>query len=142
LGIDPGERRVGLAVSDPKGVVAVPAGVYVRRGSDDGLELADLARREGAELIVVGLPISLDGSLGPQARRARRLGNAIQSASGLPVIFWDERFSSREATRLMVESHTSRRRRKSDLDATAAAVILQDYLDAHPQTSSSPDSGQ
>ena len=133
LGIDPGEVRVGLAVSDPNGRVAVPVGVYVRQGAGDAAQLAAIAQREGAEMIIVGLPLSLDGTAGPQARRARRLGRAISTAGGLPVIFWDERFSSREATRIMVETGASRRRRKTDRDAAAAALILQDYLDYHPR---------
>jgi putative holliday junction resolvase len=132
LGIDPGEARVGLALSDPNGRIAVPSGVFQRKGRNDAIELAAVAHREEAELIVVGLPLSLDGSTGPQARRARKFGNALRMASGLPVIFWDERFSSRQATQFMVESGTSRRRRKSDRDATAAAIILQDFLDSHP----------
>jgi putative pre-16S rRNA nuclease len=138
LGIDPGEARVGLAVSDPNGSIAVPAGVFLRKGPDDAAELAGIARREEAELIIVGLPLSLDGSIGPQARRARRLGRALEAASGLPVIFWDERFSSHQATRAMIESGSSRRRRKSDRDAAAAAIILQDFLDAHPKFETDP----
>src|SRR5436305_1569928 len=99
LGIDPGEARVGLAVSDPNGSIAVPTGVFLRKGPGDASELAEIARREEAELIVVGLPLSLDGSVGPQARRAQRLGKALAAASGVAVIFWDERFSSHQATR-------------------------------------------
>jgi putative Holliday junction resolvase len=133
LGIDPGEARVGIAVSDPRGIVAVPVGTFARRGDGDAAALADIARQEGVEAIVVGLPLRLDGTAGPQARRARRLGRALAAASGLPVVFWDERFSSREATRLMIEAGTSRRRRQTDQDATAAAIILQEYLDCHPQ---------
>ena len=123
---------MGLAVSDPNGRIAVPSGVFQRKGKNDPIDLAAIAKLEQAELIVVGLPLSLDGSTGPQARRARKLGNALRVASGLPVIFWDERFSSQQATQLMIESGSSRRRRKTDRDATAAAIILQDFLDAHP----------
>ncbi len=132
LGIDPGEARVGIAVSDPRGVIAVPVGVYVRRGDGDAQALSELAQREDVGTIVVGLPLRLDGTVGPQARRARRLGRALEAASGLPVVFWDERFSSRQATRLMIESGISRRRRRTDQDAAAAAIILQEYLDCHP----------
>ncbi len=133
LGIDPGEARVGIAVSDPRGVVAVPVEVYARRGEGDAAALAAIAQREGAEAIVVGLPLRLDGSAGLQARRARRLGNALQTASGLPVVFWDERFSSRSAEQALIESGASRRRRRTGQDAAAAAIILQEYLDCHPQ---------
>jgi putative Holliday junction resolvase len=131
LALDPGERRVGIAVSDPNGSIAVPVGVYLRRGKDDGSELAAVAQREAAELIVVGLPISLDGTEGPQALLARRFGATIAAESCLPVVFWDERYSTKEATRLAIEAGGSRRKRKAGIDARAATVMLQDYLDCH-----------
>jgi putative holliday junction resolvase len=135
VGVDPGEVRVGLAVSNPGGTLAVPHSVYPRRGRGDADRIAAIVQREEAELIVVGLPLSLDGTVGPQARRARRLGTAIGQASGLPIVFWDERFSSLQADQLMLAAGMSRRRRRSAQDATAAAVILQDYLDSNPQRS-------
>jgi putative holliday junction resolvase len=133
LALDPGERRVGIAVSDPRGVIAVPHSVFARQGKADAADLAALAQREGAEIIVVGLPLSLDGSSGPQAKLAERFGRAVQAASGLPIVFWDERFSSREASRRAVEAGMSRRRRRAPQDAAAAAIILQDYLDCQPR---------
>jgi putative Holliday junction resolvase len=135
LGIDPGEARVGIAVSDPRGVVAVPVGVYTRKGEGDAAALSAIARREGAEAIIVGLPLRLDGSEGLQARRARRLGRALATVSGLPVVFWDERFSSREATEALIQSGARRRQRRAQQDAVAATIILQEYLDCHPQPS-------
>lgn len=134
LGIDPGEVRVGVAVSDPLGVVAVPVAVYKRDGEGSPESLAGFARAEGIELIVVGLPLRADGSAGTQARRARRFARALESASGLPVVFWDERFTTQLAGRAMIESGTSRRHRKSNVDSAAATIILQDYLDSNPQT--------
>jgi len=134
LGIDPGERRIGIAVSDPGGRLAVPVSVYERRGKEAVRDVAAIAQREETRLIVVGLALSLDGTHGPQAERAARFGRALQAASGIPVVFWDERFSTREAGRLMIESGVSRRRRKTNLDAASAAVILQEYLDCHSST--------
>ena len=131
LGIDPGEARIGVAISDPRGVVAVPLGVFARKGNGDPEEIATLARHEGAELIVVGLPLSLDGAIGIQARRAQRLGRRIEAVSKLPVVFWDERFTTQEAGRLMLGSGMSRKRRRKGVDATAATIILQEYLDCH-----------
>ena len=133
LGIDPGEVRVGLAVSDPHGSVAVPLGVHIRTGTSDPADIAAVAVREGAELIVIGLPLLPDGSTGVQARRARRLAHAIERASKVPVVLWDERFSSQRAGRAMIEGGTSQRRRRRGLDAAAAAIILQEYLDCHRQ---------
>lgn len=134
LGIDQGETRVGVAISDPRGSIAVPIGVYPRNGTGDPQGIASLARGESVELIVVGLPLSLDGSIGPQARRAQRFGLAVQTFSGLPVVFWDERFSTQRATRVMIESGASRKRRRHTADATAATIILQEYLDCQPKT--------
>lgn len=131
LGIDPGERRIGIAISDPGGRIAVPVSVSEQRGKATLAELSALALREEAGLIVVGLALSLDGSHGPQAERAQRFGRALGAASGVPVVFWDERFSTREAGRLLIQAGSSRRHRTHNLDAAAAAVILQDYLDSH-----------
>jgi putative holliday junction resolvase len=132
LGVDPGEKRIGIAISDPGGRIAVPVKVY-ERGRETARELGALAQREEAQLIVVGLALRLDGTAGTQAERARRFGRELQAASGIPVVFWDERFSTHEAGRLLLDSGGSRRRRKAALDAAAATVILQDYLDCHEQ---------
>jgi putative Holliday junction resolvase len=133
LGVDPGEVRVGLAISDPRGLIAVPLGVYTRVGAADPEEIAAVAVREEAELIVVGLPLSSDGSVGTQARLAQRLAHAIERAAKVPVVFWDERFSTQQAGRAMIQGGTSRKRRRRGLDAAAAAIILQEYLDCHRQ---------
>jgi putative holliday junction resolvase len=135
LGIDPGEVRVGVAVSDPRGIVAVPVGVFARSAGGSAEAVAKLARDERVELIVVGLPVLPSGEPGQQARRARRYGREIERFSGLPVVFWDERFTTQEAGRVLLESGASRRRRRADRDATAAAIILQEYLDCHPHES-------
>jgi putative Holliday junction resolvase len=135
LGIDHGEVRVGVAISDPNGVVAVPLGVFARSSDGTPEALASLAANEHAELIVVGLPLLADGTAGLQARRARRFGRYLEAVSGLRVVFWDERFTSREATRALIASGASRKRRRSERDASAAAIILQEYLDCRPPNS-------
>lgn len=132
LGVDTGEKRIGLAVCDPLGIVAVPLCVLARRGRGDLEDIAEIARREAVEEIVVGLPLSLNGTTGPQALRALHFGHALREQSGLPVVFWDERFSTVEAERGMLDAGLSRRRRDARRDASAAAVMLQDYLDSHP----------
>ncbi len=123
LGVDPGEVRIGLAVSDMSGSVARPLAVlrHVSR-QKDAQEIARRAALEGAERIVVGVPLDLDGLPGPQARRALRLVEALRACTPLPVDTWDESFTTQAAGRP----------RKPDplLDARAAAVILQEYLDA------------
>ncbi|MGI8551001.1 MAG: Holliday junction resolvase RuvX [Dehalococcoidia bacterium] len=131
LGIDTGEKRIGIAICDPQEIVAVPLCVLERKGRHDTEAIAGLARREAVEQLVVGLPLSLDGGRGPQAERAMRFGERLASACGLAVVFWDERFSTVEADRVMLEAGLSRRRRDARRDATAAAIILQDYIDSN-----------
>ena len=131
LGVDTGERRTGVAISDPDEIIAVPLSVLTSTREQVIAEIAELTRREQVKRIVVGLPLSLNGERGPQARIALHIGRQIEAATGLPVVFWDERFSTAEADRLMLEAGLNRRRRDARRDAAAAAVILQDYLDSH-----------
>jgi putative Holliday junction resolvase len=133
LGVDTGERRVGVALSDESRVLASPVVVLHRRG---GLApvldaLADLVRRESVSQLVVGLPLNADGSEGPQARRARDFARVAARAIGVPVCLWDERLSTQEAEAVVRAQgrSTRRQRQRGELDAVAAAVILQDYLD-------------
>jgi len=138
LCVDPGERRLGVAMSDPSRVLASPLTVLDRRigGLAPVLdELSALVRREGVTHFVVGLPLNADGSEGPQARRARNFARIASHVVGLPVEFWDERLSTREAEEVArAQGRNLRRlRERGQLDALAAAAILQDYLDhAHP----------
>ncbi len=127
VGLDVGDRRIGVAVSDPSGALATPHGVIERRSrGEDFSELARLVGRLGAERVVVGLPLSLDGQMGPQARRVARYARAMAQALGVPVDLADERYSTVTAHALLVETG---RKRRVPVDAAAAAVILQDYLD-------------
>ena len=130
LGIDAGERRVGVALSDELRLLATPVAILDRR---NGLapvldHLADLARREGVSHVVVGLPLNDDGSEGPQARRARDFARVAQRVLQRPVTMWDERLSTQEAEAIVRGQKGGKRRTATD--DVAAAVILQDYLDA------------
>ncbi len=130
LGLDIGDRRVGIAVSDGTGTIASPQGVYVRRSpTADAAHLAELARDVGASAIVAGLPLNMDGTEGEQARKVRELAQAVAAAAGLPLHYVDERLTSAEAERAMVEGGLSRDRRKRRADALAAVLILQAWLD-------------
>ncbi len=124
LAVDPGEARIGLATSDPTGTIARPL-LVVRHSSraQDVAKILENATREGVEKIVVGLALDQDGRIGPQARRATRLVQALRASSTLPIETWDESGST-------LAAGPSRRSSEPD-DARAAAVILQDYLDAH-----------
>jgi putative holliday junction resolvase len=127
IGLDVGERRIGVALSDPTGVLASPHGVIQRESRAADFErIAGLVRETGAELVVVGLPLTLSGDTGPQARRVQRYTRALAEHLDVPVAFQDERFSTATADLRLQESG---RRRKVAIDAAAAAVILQDYLD-------------
>lgn len=138
LGIDVGERRVGLAVSDPTQTLARPLATVPVRGAADavirvGLEIDRLAAEDdGLAAIVVGLPSGLDGSPTEQTARVERFIAALATRTTLPIARTDERLTSREAESRLAIQERDWRRRRSKLDAAAAAVILQDYLDRAP----------
>jgi len=133
LGIDAGERRVGVALSDELRLLASPVCVLDRaRGLAPVLDdLIEMTRREGVAQMVVGLPLNADGSRGQQARRAQDFARVAARVVGLPVELWDERMSTKEAEAVVRAQgrNTRRVRQRGQLDAIAAAVILQDYLD-------------
>lgn len=127
LALDLGARRVGLAVSDPSGLIAQPAGTVERRSTAQVLEvIAGLVERLGVERIVVGLPQNMDGTEGKAARSARRFGALLQRRTARPVEFWDERLSTVEAERIL--SPVSPGRRRAARDSVAASLILSAYL--------------
>jgi putative Holliday junction resolvase len=129
LAIDPGTKRVGIAVSDPLGMTAQPVG-FVE--VDEGLEasLGNLVVEWGVEAIVVGLPLNLDGSEGAAADEARRLAKEVAASTGLETEMYDERFTTVIAERAMIEGGVRRKRRRTSRDGVAAAIILQSYLDS------------
>jgi putative Holliday junction resolvase len=125
LGLDVGERRIGLAISSPEGRLAVPLRILERVKEPADIEaIAEVARAEEASAIVVGYPLSLDGSVGRQARRVEAFARRLQKAIGLPLELWDERLTSVQAERSLA-GHRSR----GPVDDVAAAIILQAYLD-------------
>lgn len=129
LALDPGTRRVGVAVSDPLGITAQPHSVLNAEDPDLMGQIARLGTDLGVERIVVGLPVSLNGTEGPAAATARTFAAAVAAATGLPVELVDERFTSVSAERVLVEAGLSGRRRRAVRDRVAAAVLLQAYLD-------------
>ena len=138
LGLDVGERWIGVAVSDPDGTVAVPVTVVERKSEAEALgRIAALARDQEVDRIVVGMPRSLDGSLGKQAHAVQSFVESLKSHTDLPVVDWDERLSTLHAERMMVEAGVKRVKRKGRLDSVAAAIILQGYLDR--QRNEAPD---
>lgn len=137
VGLDIGKRRIGVAISDATRTLARPVGVLDRAGSDaDALrlvadEIARLAAEEdGVASVVIGLPRRLDGTPNEMTPRVHAFAEQLHAASGLPVMLQDERLSSREAESRLAVRDKDWRSRKRKLDAAAAAVILQDYLDS------------
>lgn len=131
LALDLGQKRVGLALSDDLRITAQPYATLEPRGTEDLLEsLRQIAARENVVLVLIGLPKRLDGSLGPQAEEAKTLAALIRERLSLPVRLWDERFSTHAAKRALLEDNVSRKKRKQVIDQTAAAWILQGFLDS------------
>ena len=130
LALDVGERRIGLAVSGPSGVLASSAGVLRRKGLRRDLAALDgVVRQHGATIVVVGLPLSLSGGLGPQAHSVLGFVEQLRASLPVPVETWDERFSSIEAEEVLRAQGTRPRQIRARIDEVAAASILQGYLD-------------
>jgi putative holliday junction resolvase len=131
LGLDLGERRIGIAVSDDTGIIASPLRIIdLRRGQID--DVAKVVSELNVAGIVVGLPKGMRGDEGFQARETRALAAKLEHLVNVPLIFWDERLTSAIADRVLADAGRSARERRDQRDAIAAAVMLQSYLDAHP----------
>jgi putative Holliday junction resolvase len=131
LGLDLGDVRIGVAISDPDRRLAVPLGtVHVGRPPGELRAIADLVAEHGVELVVVGEPISLDGTRGDRAAHAANFADALRAFVQVPVTLHDERLSTVEAERSLRDAGVSGRRRRAVIDAAAAQVVLQAWLDA------------
>lgn len=131
LALDIGERRIGVSVSDPLGLWARPLTVLARRSrEEDYAAIAALVEEYGATRVIVGHPLSLSGDVGPQARRVERYAAGLAQRLQVPVVLWDERLSTAEAEQILRAAGESSRQYRDKVDAVAAAVILQSYLDA------------
>ena len=139
LGLDPGSKLVGLALSDASLLLASPYG-SLKRGklAANAAELRTIVATEAVGGLVAGLPLSMDGSFGPAAQAAKDWAMALAAAVGLPVAMWDERLSSAAVNRMMVEADLSRAKRAAAVDAAAAAYMLQAALDASRTAASVP----
>lgn len=130
LAVDPGEKRLGLALSDPSGMIANPLKVieHVSRPLD-AAQIAQVALEQEAALIVIGQALDSDGQPTPASRRSARLAAAIRAQTSIPVILWDESYSTREAQQARRAIGAPRKQRSGHLDELAATYILQTYLD-------------
>jgi putative holliday junction resolvase len=130
-GIDFGTVRIGIAVSDPDRTIASPYENYTRRDPDqDRRRMTRLVEEEDIKLFVVGLPIHLDGRESQKSLEARQFGQWLTDATGVPVEFFDERFTSREAEQFLLGAEMTSKRRKKRLDMVAAQILLAAYLES------------
>jgi len=131
LGIDVGEKRIGVALSDPTGMLASALTVVESVGPRKDVErVVELARQHEAECIVVGMPVSMDGRIREQGRAVEMFVRRLEEATDIAVDTWDERLTTVEADRRMIEGGASREKRREQRDAVAAAIMLQAYLDS------------
>ena len=131
LGIDYGEKRIGLAVSDPLGYTAQGLETLPNEGRKKVIEfLTCLCKEQQVSEVVIGLPVNMSGDMGPKAKEILILVPELEAALQVPVKTWDERLSSRQAGRLMIEEGLSRKKQKANSDRLAATLILQGYLES------------
>ena len=129
LAIDHGTKNIGLAFSDELEILATPFEVWPHQGEGTLDRIAQLAREEGAQALLVGLPRHKDGQESATAPLARTFGEALRDRTGLPLLFWGEHLTSMEAERLLAQRGVKAKDRKARLDAAAAAVMLEDLLE-------------
>lgn len=139
LGLDVGDVKIGVAVCDSLEIAAFPVGLVRRVGSlkRDVAAVAALAVEQEAEGIVIGLPLSLNGEIGPQAEKTQGFAKALTNLLPVPIVLWDESLSSVEAEELLIRRGVSRVKRRQQIDQTAAALILESYL-AHRRETNAP----
>jgi putative holliday junction resolvase len=135
LAVDPGEKRLGTAISDPTETIASPL-ILLKHISRplDAATIAELAQQNQAGMIVIGQSFDEEGNPTAASRRADRLAEAIRQQCDLPLVFWDESFSTQTARQAQIELGTRRQKRAGHLDELAAVVILQSFLDARSNT--------
>ena len=129
MAIDYGDAHTGIAVSDPTGLLAGFTTVTTAyRPEAVAQRVAELAREHGAEELVLGHPVNMDGSLGPRSEKAKAMQALLEEATGLPVVLWDERRTTIDAHHILYQSGKNAKQRKKVVDAVAATLILEGYL--------------
>ena len=132
MGLDVGEKRIGVAISDPLGWTAQGHSVVQRSTlKNDLAKLKELCQQLECQLVVVGLPRNMNGTLGPKAEEIQEFVRHLHDVGSVPIEYWDERLTTRSAERVLLEADLSRRKRRKVIDKVAAVHILQNYLDAH-----------
>lgn len=140
MGLDVGTKRTGVAIADELGISANPIG-FIHRDERDREELRAIIGRYKITRVVAGLPRGISGREGPQAADVRHYCEALSVDLGLPFVYWDERFTSAMAERVLIERGARREQRKTRIDAIAAAIMLQHYLDVQANRRNRSSSG-
>ncbi len=131
LGVDPGEKNIGIAISDPTSTIANPLTVIKHASREkDAAAIVQLAEEGGVRMVIIGQNLDDEGTPTYQGRRAARLGGAIRAITTIPVEFWDESGSTQSARRARIEMEVPQHKRRGHLDELAATIILQSYLDS------------
>jgi putative Holliday junction resolvase len=131
LALDHGSKRIGVAISDETKMIATPLEFILAEPFADFLSrLKELVREKQVETVLVGMPRNMDGSYGPAALKVREFVTVLKDAIAIPVKTWDERLTSTQANRFLIDAQVRREQRKKKVDQTAAAILLQSYLDA------------
>lgn len=129
LALDIGDVRIGVAISDPLGISANGIETYLSKGREqDVAYFAKMAQDRGCEKILLGLPLNMDGTEGERVQKVREFGDALQAASGIEVVYEDERLTTVEAEEILIEAGLSRQERRKVIDKVAAEIILRCYL--------------
>ena len=129
VAFDIGDKRIGVAISDPFNTYALPSGTYFRKGFKEDVEaLAQIAKSKGATVIVCGLPVNFDGTEALQTQKTQKFIDALKEATSIPIVCEDERFTTQMAHQTLISEGMRREKRKNYVDALAAANILDGYL--------------
>ncbi|MGD8539161.1 MAG: Holliday junction resolvase RuvX [Candidatus Aminicenantes bacterium] len=140
LGIDYGDRSIGLALSDKLRITAQAIGRYeVKSRNEDAVYFKDLVKHKEVTKIVIGLPLQMNGSEGPRAEKTRKFARWLEKTLGLPVVFWDERLTTKQALQVLHEQKMDGRKKKKLKDQVAATIILSDYLESERGASHVPE---
>ncbi len=133
LGIDYGEKRIGLALSDPLGITAQPIKLLVRKGTEEDFDhIKDIVQESGVTRIVIGLPLNMDGSEGFMVQAVRKFKQRLQEKCGIEILELDERLTSLEAERILNQAAVKGKEKKKRRDSISAQIILQTYLNSLP----------
>jgi len=132
LGVDPGDKRIGISISDPTGTISRPLCVIEHQSREiDAQQIISIADRECVEMIVVGWALDSEGEVGYRARKSKRLADVLQSKTDLPIRMWDESGTTQAAIQSRIDMAVPRKKRRGHLDDVAASILLQDFLNAN-----------